>query len=67
LARTEEPGGRGSIWRINLVNGSVTEVTRFDDPRLPSFRDDYATDGDEVLFTVTRFESGLWLLELSSK
>jgi hypothetical protein len=33
---------------------------RFDDPARPVYRDDFATDGDQVFFTVSELSSTLW-------
>ena len=64
LARSSVPGGGGGIWRIPIDGGSPTEVVRFDDQERPVYRDDFATDGDRVYFTITQLETSLWLMDL---
>jgi eukaryotic-like serine/threonine-protein kinase len=66
LARSSVPGGGGGIWRIPIDGGAASEVVRFDDPDRPVYRDDFATDGDRVYFTITQLESSLWLMHLDS-
>jgi hypothetical protein len=66
-ARTDEPGGGGAIWRLGLNGGTPRAVLRFDDRDRPSFRDDFTTDGDRLYFTVSQFESSLWLIDLTTR
>ncbi|MBV6522882.1 MAG: Serine/threonine-protein kinase PknD [Gemmatimonadaceae bacterium] len=66
LVRSQLPGGLGSIWRVPLNADPPREMARFDDPTRPVFRDDYATDGKQIFFTVSRLEGALWLLDLGS-
>jgi hypothetical protein len=43
------------------IDGSAPqELVRFDDPARPVYRDDFATDGDQVFFTVSELSSTLW-------
>jgi len=67
LVRDEAPGGGGRIWRVALDGSRPREVVRFDDPTRPSYRDDYATDGRRVYFTVNLFEGSLWSMDLEGR
>jgi Tol biopolymer transport system component len=60
LARAEAPGGQGGIWRVPIDGSAPHELVRFDDPARPVYRDDFATDGDQVFFTVSELSSTLW-------
>jgi Tol biopolymer transport system component len=60
LARAEAPGGQGGIWRVPIDGSAPQELVRFDDPARPVYRDDFATDGDQVFFTVSELSSTLW-------
>ncbi len=64
LARAEAPGGQGGIWRVPIDGGEPRELVRFDDPARPVYRDDFASDGERVLFTVSEISSGLWTAPL---
>ncbi|MGE0440545.1 MAG: protein kinase [Gemmatimonadales bacterium] len=64
LVRTAGAGGASNYWKVDLVTQRVTEVAALDDPTRPSFRDDYATDGEAIYFTVGLFQSAIWRLDL---
>ncbi|MEO8452983.1 MAG: protein kinase [Gemmatimonadota bacterium] len=64
-ARTEKPGGQGGIWRLGIDGTDPVEVVLFDDPARPVFRNDFATDGQKLFFTVSMFEGSLWLIDLT--
>jgi serine/threonine-protein kinase len=62
LVRAERAGGQGGIWRVGIDGSAPTELIRFDDPKRPVFRDDFATDGERVYFTTSLFDGAMWLL-----
>ncbi len=65
LARAEAPGGRGGIWHVPIDGTSPRELVRFDDPSRPVYRDDFATDGSQVFFTISELSSTLWTAALT--
>ena len=60
LARAEAAGGQGGIWLVPIDGSPPRELVRFDDPSRPVYRDDFATDGEQVFFTVSELSSTLW-------
>jgi len=64
LAREERPGGQGALWLIPVDGSAPREVVRFDDPSKPVLREDFATDGRRVFFTITELESGFLLIDV---
>jgi hypothetical protein len=49
-----------------LSGGVPRLLVRFDDPLRPSFRPEFATDGERLFFTVGSQESDLWVMDLRS-
>ncbi len=64
LARTEGRGGLGGIWRVPIDGSPPRELVRFDDQSRPVYRDDFATDGELVYFTIAELSSTLWTAAL---
>ena len=65
LARAESPGGQGGIWIVPIDGGSPRELVKFDDPARPVYRDDFASDGDRIFFTISELSSSLWSAPLT--
>ena len=65
LARAEAPGGQGGIWIVPVDGGSPRELVKFDDPARPVYRDDFASDGERVFFTISELSSSLWSAPLT--
>ncbi len=56
--------GRSSIWSIPAAGGTPQLLVKFDDPSRPSIRDEFTTDGRRFYFTLARYESDIWQMEL---
>jgi serine/threonine-protein kinase len=67
LARAEAPGGQGGIWMVPVDGGSPRELVKFDDPARPVYRDDFASDGDRIFFTISELSSSLWSAPLNKQ
>jgi Tol biopolymer transport system component len=65
LARAEAPGGQGGIWLVPVDGGAPRELVKFDDPARPVYRDDFASDGERVYFTISELSSSLWSAPLT--
>jgi len=65
LARAEAPGGLGGIWIVPMDGGTPRELVKFDDPARPVYRDDFASDGERVFFTIAELSSSLWSAPLT--
>ena len=58
---------QSSIWSIPVEGGTPRLLIRFDDPSRPSPRLEFATDGRVLYFTITEYESDIWVMELRPK
>jgi len=56
-----------SIWSVPVTGGPARLLIRFDDPSRRSLRREFATDGSRFYFTVARYESDIWTMELLVK
>jgi Tol biopolymer transport system component len=65
LARAETPGGQGGIWMVPVDGGAPRELVKFDDPARPVYRDDFASDGERIFFTISELSSSLWSAPLT--
>ena len=61
-------GGRPSItgfWAVPVSGGQPKLLIRFDDPSRIRMYPRFGSDGQKFYFSLTEFESDLWLIELS--
>jgi serine/threonine-protein kinase len=56
----------GSLWSVPVDGGAPTRLVRFDDPRRPSLRRDFATDGQRLYYAVADPASDVYIVELVS-
>jgi len=56
--------GRSSIWSVPAAGGPPRLLVRFDDPRHPSSRPEFTTDGRRLYFTLSERQSDVWTMEL---
>jgi eukaryotic-like serine/threonine-protein kinase len=56
-----------TIWSVPVTGGPARLLIRFDDPSRRSLRREFATDGVRFYFTVARYESDIWTMELLNK
>jgi serine/threonine-protein kinase len=57
---------RSSIWSVPVEVGVAQLLIDFDDPARPSFRREFACDGEQFYFTIARHESDIWVMELTT-
>jgi Tol biopolymer transport system component/predicted Ser/Thr protein kinase len=62
--KTRDP--EGAIWSIPAAGGEPKLLVGIDDPLRTSTRHEFATDGDQLFFTLTEHESDVWVMELAS-
>jgi Tol biopolymer transport system component len=53
-----------TIWSAPVTGGPARLLIRFDDPSRRSLRREFATDGVRFYFTVARYESDIWTMEI---
>jgi Tol biopolymer transport system component len=53
-----------TIWSVPVAGGPARLLVRFDDPSRRSLRREFATDGVRFYFTVARYESDIWTMEI---
>jgi TolB protein len=58
---------RSSIWSVPVEGGMPELLVRFDVLARPSYRREFAADGQRFFFTIARHESDIWVMELLSK
>jgi Tol biopolymer transport system component len=56
-----------SIWSVPASGGEPKLLVTFDDPLRTSVRQEFATDGERFFFTLTEYESDVWMMELTSE
>ncbi|PWU03245.1 MAG: hypothetical protein C5B51_19310 [Terriglobia bacterium] len=56
-----------TIWSVPATGGPPDLLVRFDDPERRSLRREFGTDGVRFYFTVARYESDIWTMELLNK
>ncbi len=56
--------GRASFWAIPAQGGKPRLLVRFDDPAFGSARQEFATDGKRLYFTVTDRQSDITVMEV---
>ena len=59
-----DEAGRSSFWAVSLAGGAPRLLVRFDDPRRPSSRAEFATDGRRLFFTIGTRQSDVWAMAL---
>ena len=57
---------RAGIWSVPLSGGEPELLVRYDDPSRLPLRSEWSTDGESFYFTLTEFESDVWVMELES-
>ncbi|WP_412067545.1 protein kinase domain-containing protein [Rubrivirga sp. IMCC43871] len=55
---------KSSIWSVPVTGGEPTLLVRFDDPRRPSYREEFAAGAGRFYFTVTEQESDIWTMDM---
>jgi len=55
----------GAIWAISVASGRAKLVFTPDDPRFVAARQEFATDGRRLYFTVATDDADLWIMELT--
>ena len=59
-----DAAGRSSFWAVPAAGGRPRLLLRFDDPRRPSSRAEFGTDGARLFFTVGARQSDVWAMAL---
>jgi Tol biopolymer transport system component len=59
-----DEAGWSSFWAVSLGGGAPRLLVRFDDPRRPSSRAEFATDGRRLFFTIGTRQSDVWAMAL---
>ncbi len=62
--KARDSTGIASFWSVPVTGGTPRLLVRFDDPSMPSYRPEFATDGERLYFTVGRQESDIWVMDL---
>ncbi len=56
---------RASFWSVPVTGGQPKLLVKFDDPSRQMSRIEFATDGEKFYFTLAKFESDIWVADLS--
>jgi Tol biopolymer transport system component len=54
-----------SFWSVPISGGEPKLLVKFDDPMRQSTRAEFATDGERFYFTLAKYESDIWVADLS--
>jgi Tol biopolymer transport system component len=55
---------QSSIWAVQVSGGAPRLLVKFDNPARQSNRSEFATDGKRFFFTISKYESDIWKMEL---
>jgi len=58
--------GRHAFWSVPSSGGTPRLLVRFDDPDRPSGRQEFATDGTRLYFTVDNRQADIWVVKLET-
>ena len=58
---------QSSIWAIPVSGGAPKLLVMFDNPARQSNRGEFATDGKRFFFTISKYESDIWKMELMAE
>ena len=61
------PHERAGIWSVPVSGDERSLLVRFDDPIRVPVRDEWSSDGENFYFTLTEFESDVWVMELEKE
>jgi Tol biopolymer transport system component len=65
--KAHDARGVASFWSVPVSGGAPRLLVRFDDPARPSFRPEFATDGERFFFTVGTQESDICVMDLHAR
>jgi hypothetical protein len=60
-------GDYTSFWAVAATGGTPRMLVRFDDPKVQSYRSDWATDGKRLYFPIQDRQSDLWVVEFRDR
>ena len=63
--KVQQPNGSSSISSVPASGGEPQALVHFDDPARPSMRREFAYHGERFYFTLTEYESDIWMMELT--
>jgi TolB protein len=63
--RARDQDANVSFWSVPVSGGDPKLLFQADDPTRTSSRPEFATDGERLFFTLTEYESDVWMMELS--
>jgi len=55
------------IWSVLSAGGEPRMLVSFDDPHRVSLRPEWSTDGEHFYFTLTEYDSDVWVMELEQR
>jgi hypothetical protein len=58
---------QSSIWAAAVSGGAPRLLVKFDNPARQSNRPEFATDGKRFFFTISKYESDIWKMELMTE
>ncbi|HSF18639.1 MAG TPA: protein kinase [Vicinamibacteria bacterium] len=61
--REAPPSERAGIWSVSLSGGDPQLCVVFDDPTRQPYFPEWSSDGETFYFTLTEFESDVWVME----
>lgn len=67
MVRAADSRGNIALWEVPLNEGAWRELVKFDDPRRPPIRPEFATDGRRVYFTLSDRSADVFTAQLRSR
>ncbi len=65
--KSHDAEGRATLWALPRDGSAPRPLVIFDDPMRPSYRVEWATDGNRIFFAINDRQSDVWVVELSGE
>ncbi|HEU4721783.1 MAG TPA: protein kinase, partial [Gemmatimonadaceae bacterium] len=65
--KSHDPQGRASFWSVPAAGGTARLLVRFDDPKRPSYRQQWALGRNRMYFPVEDRQADVWVMDVTTR
>ena len=65
--KSHDAQSRASFWSIPVAGGAPRLLVRFDDPRRPSYRQQWALGAGRLFFPIEDRQSDIWVMDVTTR
>jgi serine/threonine protein kinase len=65
--KSHDPQGRASFWSIPAAGGAPRLLVRFDDPKRPSYRQQWTLGRNRMYFPIEDRQADVWVMDVTSR